>query len=151
MPRLLGAQGRPIGAYATGATAVGTTITAVAGLSLTIPTAGTWRLEGWIPTVIVGLPTAYTLTISPTGAPPISSMRALVRRSDATTAWVDSYLTAFNTASTSSSLTAQTYLFDIDGAVVTTGAGMYSVSMTRTGGTSATTQISSFILAIRID
>lgn len=151
MPRLLGLQGRPIGAYATATTAIGTTITAVTGLLLTIPTAGTWRLEGFIPLLVVGAPTAFTLTLSPAGGPTITSMRALVRRSDATTAWIDSHLTAFNTTSASSALTAQTYVFDIDGAAQTTSAGTYSISMTRTGGTSATTMIGSFILATRID
>jgi len=151
MPRQQGAQGRPIGAYAAAATAIGTTITAVAGLSLAIPTAGIWRLEGRISLVVVGAPTAFTLTLSPTSAPAITSMRVLCKRLDATTAWTDSFLTAFNAASVSSALTAQTYWFMLDGAMTSTAAGTYSVSMTRTGGTSATTAIGDFILATRID
>jgi len=151
VPRELGNQGRPIGAYATAATAIGTTITAVTGLSLTVPTAGTWRLEGRISLVVVGAPTAFTLTLSPTSAPTITSMRVLCKRLDATTAWTDSFLTAFNTASATSALTAQTYWFMLDGAMLSTTSGTYSVSMTRTGGTSATTAIGDFILATRID
>lgn len=149
MPRNIGAQGRPIGAFASATTLVGTTITAIAGLSISIPTVGVWKLEGYIPTVIVGLPTGFTLTVN--SGPTVSGMSVLVRRYDATTAWVDSYLTAFGATSTSSTLTAQTYLFSLNGSATLTSAGTYSVSMTRTGGASATTQVGSFLLATRID
>jgi len=149
MPRSMGLQGHPLGAYASAATPVGTTITPIAGLSVPLPTAGKWRIEGWIPLVVVGLPTGFTLTL--VGSASTSSMRVLVRRSDATSSWTDSYLTTLGSASTSSSLTAQTYLFNIDGAADIVGNGTVSVSMTRTGGTSATTQVGSFLIATRID
>lgn len=149
MPRSMGAQGRPIGGYASATTAVGTTVTAITGLSTTSIGVGIWRIEAHIPVVVVGLPTGFTLTL--VGSPSTSGMSVLCRRSDATTAWTDSYLTTFGSASTSSSLTAQTYLFTLQGAANIVGAGTISVSMTRTGGTSATTQIGAFLLATRID
>lgn len=141
---------RGFGAVATAGTSIGTTITAVTGMSLAVPSAGTWKIEAHIPAVIVGSPTAFTITVSPVSGPTTTTLRltASAQRSGATGGRADA--TAFNSAMALGALTAVATTFTVQGAMVATSAETISISMTRTGGTSVTTQPGAYIQLERL-
>lgn len=143
----------PYLAKSTSTTAIGTTVTAVNNLTLTLP-AGTWSFTAWIPITSVGAFTGFSATISPAGAPTITFLKAQVAiwsSAAPPTVIASCMVSAFNTASLpTASGTSGPSLVTLSGAMVSTGAGVLAVSLTRTTGTSATTAIGSFLQATRI-
>lgn len=141
--------GRSIYREATTTTALGTTVTAIAGLTMTLPV-GRWRFTGWIPIVNVGGPTNTTVTVSPTGAPTATNIVYTIEMigtlSDAD--YGTEVKTAFNSVTTST-LLSNVVLIRIEGTCTVTTAGTLSVSATRVGGTSQTVQIGAYIQADR--
>lgn len=130
-------------------TAIGTSITAATGLSMTLPV-GMWRIRAWVNVVLAGSPTGLTLTVSPSGAPTTATggVSYEIKRWLGGSAQGLDIKTSFNSASAGTTPIADHFL--VDGIVDVTVAGTYSISLTRTGGTSATVQADSFIEAERI-
>jgi parallel beta-helix repeat protein len=138
--------GRFVRGRATSTTAVGTSITAVTGLSIPVA-AGHWRFRAWIPGVN-NAATGITLTVSPSGGPTTSALYYTLTRT-LTTSFSIEHKTGFNSASGGTSPVAT--LFEVEGTMVATAAGTLSISMTRTGGTSWTSQIGAYIEAERLE
>lgn len=140
-----GAQGPTnpvISGRATGS-AVGTSLTAVSGMSISVP-AGTWFIDCEVYLVNSGTTPSCTLTLVSSGGLVASPISYDIMRATAT-ANAGENKTAFNSAS--QSLSAGIF-WRVVGRIVVTTPGILSVSMTRTGGTSTTVVPGSFISAV---
>lgn len=127
-------------------TALGTSTTAITGLSLALPV-GQWEFKAIIPIVNVGAPTDTQFTLSPSGGPTTSHLFYTITRYSAS-AGVSTVHTALNTASTGA--VASCIICVISGYITSTGTGTLTVNGTRTGGTSQTVQANAYITAIPI-
>lgn len=147
---------RQLAGMATSTTSVGTSITALSGLSISSVPAGNWTMYAYMPVVVAGsTATTLTVTLCPTGsgAPTTSSMFFNYNRTSLTTTLASSAQNtvipgtqAFNQSPTiGSSLAVGTYLYELQGAFVSTGSGTISLSMTRTGGTTITLQAGAYL------
>src|SRR5262245_34719313 len=65
---------RTLEAVATSSTTVGTSITALTGLSIASVPAGTYAIQGFLMCTTVGSPTAFTLTFSPSSGPTTTTL-----------------------------------------------------------------------------
>ncbi len=136
------------GVYATATTAIGTSITAVTGLSIANIPAGTWKIRAYIPAVTVLSPTAFTITVSPSSGPTVTSGRLVsqcFRSGTSPSSAQSTGASVFNTAMALGALTAVDTVFTVEGSFLSTNTGTVSISMTRTGGTSVTTQIGAYL------
>lgn len=139
---------RTVASVANQTTTVGTSITAVADLSITVPV-GTWMIEAEVYVVPVG-ESYCSLTVSPSSGPTTS---ALDYNIVSQAAWgqdpdiVAVNKTAFNSASAAG---INIIRWIVRGTATVSSAGTLSISMTRTGGTSVTTQVGSFVRATKL-
>jgi len=139
---------RQLGSTATGTTSVGTSITALSGLSISSVPAGNWTLYAYMP-VVVGTTstTSLTVTLSPSSGPTTSALFYNYNRTTLTTSLASSSQStvrpssqAFNQAVTiGSTLATGTYLYELQGGFVSTGSGTISLSMTKSVDTSTVT------------
>lgn len=135
------------GAYADATTPIGTTITAIAGLTFNLAV-GMWIFEARIPIVNVGAPTQTTFTVSPAAGPVCSALAYEIRRNAVNAAPLTSGHSALNTASVGTVASAIACV--IEGMAVVTTAGTLSISATRTGGTSSTSQVGAYLRAHKV-
>jgi hypothetical protein len=137
--------GKSIYREATATTTIGTSNTAVAGLTMTLPV-GRWRFEAWIP--CLGTNTNVTAIVSPTGPPTTSSLAYSVEIIGAA-ADTDTYSTVLSSfTQTTNSGIANVRIVRVQGSCVVTTAGTLSVSLLR-AGTDCTTQIGAYLQADR--
>lgn len=134
-------------------TAIGTTITSISDISATVPSGnGDYEFYMYVPIVTVGTVTTLTLTLSPAGAPTTSVAEFNVYR--AVAAGALTHVIRFNTFNSAqtvfSGLAAGTYLLQVKGSIISSTSGLISLSMTRTGGTSATVQAGAYIKLERL-
>lgn len=123
-----------IGDVATATIALGTTITNIFTQALN---PGTYKFEAEVWLVNVGAPTGLTVTPAFSGTAPTVGYRVIRDTGAATAVEVKS---AF--AASASSVWVAAYL---RGLFVVTAAGTFTIGATRTGGTSATVQVGSFL------
>lgn len=129
---------------ATAATAVGTSAGAVTGLTGTVAV-GTYKFKVWAPLVNVGSPTNVNFGVT---GPTTSAAVYTVKRSTASgTTSVDQYA-ALTDAAVGTAIVAT--LVEIEGTFVATAAGTLAVRGIRAGGTSATTQVGSYLTLEKI-
>lgn len=146
MPKILtDITGGPRFAQAGSTTTIGTTVTAVTGLSLVLP-AGTWSFSAFIPLTSVAL-TNLTFTLSPASGPTITWLNCQLVRYPTASSAVFAVIQAFNTASAGTATTP--ILATMSGSMVSTGSGTLSISATRTG-TSCISSIGSYLTATRL-
>lgn len=136
-------------ASATGTTSIALTATAIAGLSISNIPAGTWQVYAWIPAVIVGTPTGMTMTVSPSSGPTITSGYFEGRANRTGFASAIAQTSTFNSAMSLGALSAVATNFELVGTFTSTNTGTVSISMTRTSGTSCTTQIGAYLKIMR--
>lgn len=128
-------------------TALGTTTTAVTGLTLALPAAGTYEFKMWVPLVNVLAPTDTQCTVSPSGGPTATMLFYTISRYSAT-AGTATVHTAFNTATTGA--VASCIMILVSGVITLSGAGSITLNATRTGGTSQTVQATAYVSALRV-
>jgi hypothetical protein len=130
---------------ATATTALGTSLTAISGLSLAVPV-GTYDVEAVIFTVIVLAPTNTTFSLVSAGGLAASWVTGILYRNGSAVTLTP--LTALNTslgAAQASVIAAR-----LEATIRITTAGTLSISGTRTGGTSQTVQLGSYLKLTKI-
>lgn len=141
-----GTETSPIIYRAGSSTAIGTTLTDVGGLTMTLPV-GDWNFTAWVPMVPVGSPTALSVRVT---GPTASAHSYSIKRFTATAIAVAND-TGTTFPNTDSALTqTSTILVEVEGTCTVTTAGTLKISMTRTGGTSNTAQAGSYLRATRV-
>lgn len=135
---------------ATATTVIGTSDTAITGLSISNVPAGTWAVYAYIPVVAAtSATTGGTVKVSPSSGPTLTSASFIgsVDRPTAT-GGVD-HVTAFNTAMTYGAVSVGEALIEVRGQFVSTNTGTISIAATRVGGTTLTSQIGAYLRIMR--
>lgn len=131
---------------ATATTSIGTTSTAITGLSMTLPV-GNWKFEAWVP--IINATSNPTNMIATMAGPTVSQLSySTMVVGSASTSHIRTTFGA--SASTTAGTTTTGYIVQIIGTCTVTTAGTLSVACTRTGGTTSTAQIGSYLRAERL-
>lgn len=128
-------------------------ITAISDISISIPSAGDYTFQMYIPIITTGTASTVTLNISPSGAPTTSVREFNIYR--ATSGSTVSHVVRFNTFSSNqtvlSGVAAGTYLIEVLGSIVASTSGLISLSGTLTGtSVTATVQTGAFIKVERV-
>jgi len=142
---------RQFGSIATGTVAVGTSLTAITGLSIASVPAGTWSIYAWIPTVVATLAlTSLNLQVSPTSGPTTSTLYLNSVATRSGSAPTSGQATAFATNMSTGATAVATHIIEVQGSMVSTGSGTISISMIRAGGGTATTQAGAYLRLERL-
>jgi hypothetical protein len=145
-------------AVATATTSIAATNTLITGLSLTNVPPGTWMFQIWVPVTASGSnPTQLATLISPTGTTPPTLTAGKVLgnywKNGVAPLMTQLTTTIFNTSMLAgATLTTSAPLdFEATGSFTSTNTGTINVAMVRTGGTTVTAQIGSFLRIQRVN